>query len=52
MKKVREGLPVAAEKAGLDFTVFLVLAAVTGAKRGELSALRWNDMDLDGRAAE
>lgn len=29
------------------FAVFLVLAAVTGARRGELVALRWPDLDLD-----
>src|SRR3712207_7139743 len=27
--------------------VFLVLAAVTGARRGELCALRWSDFNLD-----
>ncbi len=29
------------------FAVFLVLAAVTGARRGELLALRWPDLDLE-----
>jgi integrase len=37
----------AAEKADLDLAVFLVLAAVTGARRGELCAVRWSDLDLD-----
>ena len=37
----------AAEQEDLDFAVFLVLAAVTGARRGELCALRWSDLDLD-----
>ncbi len=30
-----------------DFGIFLVLAATTGARRGELCALRWLDIDLD-----
>ncbi|HUY08218.1 MAG TPA: tyrosine-type recombinase/integrase [Candidatus Dormibacteraeota bacterium] len=30
-----------------DFGCFLRLAAVTGARRGELCALRWSDLDLD-----
>lgn len=36
----------AAEKDDLDLAVFLVVAAVTGARRGELCALRWTDVDL------
>ncbi|HEX2699081.1 MAG TPA: site-specific integrase [Acidimicrobiales bacterium] len=38
------------ERAEADspaFAVFLVLAAVTGARRGELLALRWPDVDQD-----
>jgi integrase len=35
-----------AEKSDPDFAVFLRLAAVTGARRGELCALRWSDVDL------
>lgn len=30
-----------------DFGVFIHLAATTGARRGELCALRWGDVDLD-----
>jgi integrase len=37
----------AAEKEDLDLAVFLVVAAVTGARRGELCALRWTDVDLE-----
>lgn len=37
-----------AEKESPAFAVFLVLAAVTGARRGELLALRWPDVDQDG----
>jgi integrase len=36
-----------AEQEDKAFAVFLVLAAVTGARRGELLALRWPDLDLD-----
>ncbi len=35
-----------AEQDDKAFAVFLVLAAVTGARRGELVALRWSDLDL------
>ncbi len=35
-----------AERRDPDFAVFLRLAAVTGARRGELCALRWSDVDL------
>lgn len=34
----------AADREDPDLAVFLVLAAVTGARRGELCALRWNDL--------
>lgn len=34
----------AAERENPDLAVFLVLAAVTGARRGELCALRWSDI--------
>ncbi|HSH60097.1 MAG TPA: site-specific integrase [Acidimicrobiales bacterium] len=36
-----------AEQDDPAFAVFLVLAAVTGARRGELLALRWTDIDLE-----
>ena len=36
-----------AERDDHPFAVFLVLAAVTGARRGELVALRWTDLSLD-----
>jgi integrase len=35
-----------AERSDPDLAVFLRLAAVTGARRGELCALRWSDVDL------
>ena len=35
-----------AERTDPDLAVFLRLAAVTGARRGELCALRWTDVDL------
>lgn len=34
------------ERADPDFRTFLILAAITGARRGELCALRWEDLDL------
>ncbi len=37
-----------AERDSPAFALFLVLAAVTGARRGELLALRWPDVDQDG----
>lgn len=39
-----------AERDDHPFAVFLVLAAVTGARRGELVALRWTDLSLDSAA--
>lgn len=33
--------------APLDFRILLLLAATTGARRGELCALRWDDIDFD-----
>ncbi len=36
-----------AERDDKAFAMFLVLAAVTGARRGELVALRWSDLDLE-----
>jgi integrase len=41
-------LIAAAEAQDCDLACFLRLAAVTGARRGELCALRWNDVDLKG----
>ncbi len=40
----------AAERANPALAVFLVLAAVTGARRGELCALRWTDLDIGASA--
>jgi integrase len=39
-------LLVAADQYDADFGVFLRLAAATGARRGELCGLWWNDVDL------
>jgi integrase len=36
----------AAEETDADFAVFLRMAASAGARRGELCALRWDDIDL------
>jgi integrase len=36
-----------AQKLDPDMACFLLLAATTGARRGELCALRWTDIDLD-----
>lgn len=40
----------AAGSEGEDFVVFLRLAATTGARRGELCALRWEDVEWDQSA--
>jgi integrase len=37
---------LAADKQDSDLACFLRLAAVTGARRGELCALRWSDVDV------
>lgn len=39
-----------AEADDPDFACYLLLAATTGARRGELCALRWSDLDLPGQA--
>jgi integrase len=36
-----------AERIDPDIACFLLLAATTGARRGELCALRWSDIDFD-----
>jgi integrase len=41
-------LLAAAQAEDPEFGLYLRLAAVTGARRGELCALRWDDFDLDG----
>jgi integrase len=38
----------AAEARNPILAALVMLAALTGARRGELSALRWSDVDLDG----
>ncbi|MGH2961119.1 MAG: tyrosine-type recombinase/integrase [Solirubrobacterales bacterium] len=40
-------LLAAAQAEDPEFGLYLRLAAVTGARRGELCALRWSDFDLD-----
>jgi integrase len=42
-------LLLAASERDEDLALFLRLAVVTGARRGELCALRWRDVDLDRR---
>ncbi len=41
----------AAAAIDADVAVFLRLAVITGARRGELCALRWTDVDLDAGSA-
>jgi integrase len=36
------------ERVDPDLAVFILLAASTGARRSELIALRWSDIDLEG----
>jgi integrase len=43
---------VAAEERDPRLAPFLMLAALTGMRRGELCALRWSDVDLDGAQIE
>jgi integrase len=38
----------AAQAEDPEFALYLRLAAVTGARRGELCALRWDDIDIEG----
>ena len=38
----------AAEKTDPDIAAFVALAAVTGARRGELCGLQWGDIDWEG----
>jgi integrase len=40
-------LLAAAEKRDPDLGMFVRMAAVTGARRGELCGLRWSDLDLE-----
>ena len=42
-----EELTTLLEAADDDFRTFLFVAATTGARRGELAALRWRDVDLE-----
>ena len=46
--EVVRALLVSARELGLANLVFFRLASVTGARRGELAALTWGDIDLDG----
>jgi integrase len=39
------------DEVDADFGVFLRLAATTGARRSQLCALRWTDVDLEGATA-
>lgn len=41
------GVIDAAQRVDPDFAMFLWLAATTGARRGELAALQWRDIDFD-----
>jgi integrase len=50
-EEVRRLISVASED-NLDFGTFLRLAAVSGARRGELCALRWSDVDFDRATVE
>jgi len=43
-------LVATAEAEDPDFGCYLLLAATTGARRGELCALRWSDVDPSGNA--
>jgi integrase len=42
-------LLAAAQAEDPEFALYLRLAAVTGARRGELCALRWTDLDMQGK---
>jgi integrase len=46
---VVQTLIVAAALHRADFAAYLRLSVTTGARRGELCALRWSDIDLDAR---
>jgi integrase len=37
-----------AEESDRDLATFITLSASSGARRGEMVALRWKDLDLDG----
>jgi integrase len=39
-----------AERSDRSLAAAIVLASITGARRGELAALRWSDMDLSGQS--
>jgi integrase len=39
-------------EASPELACYLVLAAATGARRSEVIALRWIDLDLDGRTVD
>ncbi|HET9690729.1 MAG TPA: site-specific integrase [Acidimicrobiales bacterium] len=45
--EVRALLDTAAAEGDVDLVTLVALAAITGARRGELAGLRWADVDLD-----
>jgi integrase len=46
------GLIAEAERNDQALAAAIVLASITGARRGELAALRWSDIDLSGQSLQ
>jgi integrase len=46
------GLITEAERNDHSLAAAIVLASITGARRGELAALRWSDIDLSGQSLQ
>ena len=46
------GLIAEAERSDHALAATIVLASITGARRGELAALRWSDVDLPGQSLQ